>query len=136
MNTKMYVGYLPFKATETELRELFAPYGSVTDIHLPMDRDSGRPRGFAFVTLDTPEGMNKAIEGLNGKEWQGRALAINEARPREERPGGGGGGGGGFRDRGGDRRGGGGGGYGGGGGGGGGGGYRDRSARDEKRRRY
>lgn len=141
----MYVGNLPFSATDTELRELFAPYGQVTDIHLPMDRDSGRPRGFAFVTLDTNEGMNKAIEALNGQEWQGRALAINEARPREERPGGGGGGGGGYRGGGGgggDRRGGGGGGYGGGGGGGGG-GYRgggggggDRSARDEKRRRY
>ena len=134
MNTKMYVGNLPFSASEVELRELFAPYGAVTDIHLPMDRDSGRPRGFAFVTLDTPDGMNKAIEGLNGKEWQGRALAINEARPREERPYQGGGGGGG-----GDRRGGGGGGdRRGGGGGGGGGGYGggDRGARDNKRSRY
>ncbi len=125
----MYVGNLPFSATETELRELFAPYGVATDIHLPMDRDSGRPRGFAFVTLDTPDGMNRAIEALNGKEWMGRALAINEARPREERPQGGGGGRGG--DRGGDR------GDRGGGGGGGGGGYRgDRSARDSKRSRY
>lgn len=126
MNSKMYVGNLPFSASENELRELFAPYGQTTDIHLPMDRDSGRPRGFAFVTLDTAEGAAKAIEALNGKEWQGRALAINEARPREERPQGGGGGG--YRGGGGgDRRGGGGGGYR---------GDRDRSSRDEKNRRY
>lgn len=132
MNTKMYVGNLPFKATEDELRDLFGQFGAVTDIHLPMDRDSGRPRGFAFVTMDTDTAMNAAINELNGKEWGGRTLAINEARPREERPsfsgGGGGGGRGGFGGGGGG--GGGRGGYGGGGGGkggyggkGGGGGY-------------
>ena len=109
MNTKMYVGNLPFSATETELRDLFGQFGAVTDIHLPTDRDSGRPRGFAFVTMDTDTAMNAAIAELNGKEWNGRTLAINEARPREERPSFGGGGGGGR------------GGYGGGGGGGGGG---------------
>ena len=125
MNTKMYVGNLPFSATEAELRELFAQYGDVTDVHLPMDREMGRPRGFAFVTMGDATAMNNAIQALNGKEWQGRALAINEARPREDRPafgGGGGGGGGGGRREGG---GGGGGGRGGYGGGGGGGGHRD-----------
>jgi RNA recognition motif-containing protein len=106
MNTKMYVGNLPFSATENELRDLFSQFGAVTDIHLPTDRDSGRPRGFAFVTMDTDTAMNAAINDLNGKEWNGRTLAINEARPREERPSFGGGGGGGR------------GGYGGGGGGG------------------
>ena len=97
MNTKMYVGNLPFSASETELRELFSRFGAVTDIHLPTDRDSGRPRGFAFVSMDTDTAMNAAIAELNGKDWNGRVLAINEARPREERPayGGGGGGGGG-----------------------------------------
>ena len=125
MNTKMYVGNLPFSATEAELRELFAPHGDITDVHLPMDREMGRPRGFAFVTMGDATAMNNAIQALNGKEWQGRALAINEARPREDRPafgGGGGGGGGGGRREGG---GGGGGGRGGYGGGGGGGGHRD-----------
>ena len=97
MNTKMYVGNLPFSATDAEVRELFAQYGDVTDVHLPMDREMGRPRGFAFVTMGDTAGMNSAIQALNGKEWQGRSLAVNEARPREERPsfGGGGGGGGG-----------------------------------------
>ena len=113
MNTKMYVGNLPFTATEAELRDLFSQFGTVTDIHLPNDRDSGRPRGFAFVTMDSDTAMNAAIAEWNGKEWNGRTLAINEARPREERPSFGGGGGGGGR-----------GGYGGkSGGGGGGGGY-------------
>lgn len=93
MNTKMYVGNLPFSASESELRQLFSPYGEVTDIHLPMDRESGRPRGFAFVSMDSATAMNNAITGLNDKEWNGRTLAINEARPREERPMGGGGGG-------------------------------------------
>jgi cold-inducible RNA-binding protein len=86
MNTKMYVGNLPFTASESELRELFSQYGEVTDIHLPMDRESGRPRGFAFVSMDSGTAMNKAISSLNDKEWNGRTLAINEARPREERP--------------------------------------------------
>jgi len=113
MNTKMYVGNLPFSASDSDIRELFSQYGTVTDIFMPIDRESGRPRGFAFVSMDTPEAMQAAIEGLNGQEFQGRKLGINEARPREERPGGFGGGGGGGR-----------GGYGGGGGGGGGrGGY-------------
>ena len=122
MNTKMYVGNLPFKASAQEITDLFSQYGGVTDVFLPIDRESGRPRGFAFVSMDTPEAMQAAITGLNGKDFGGRLLAINEARPREERPGGFGGGGGGRGGFGGGGGGGGGrGGYGGGGGGGGGG---------------
>ena len=120
MNSKMYVGNLPFSATEADLRDLFAPYGSVTDLFLPTDRDTGRPRGFAFVTMETPAQMNEAVEALNGKEFLGRALAINEARPKEERPAYSGGGGGGYGGGGGGGRG----GYGGGGGRGGSGGGR------------
>lgn len=112
MNTKMYVGNLPFSATQEDIQSLFSQFGSVTDVFLPMDRVSGRPRGFAFVTMGTPEEMQAAINGLNGQDFGGRKLGINEARPKEERPGGFGGGGGGGR-----------GGYGGGGGGGGRGGY-------------
>ncbi|MCB1277007.1 RNA-binding protein [Prosthecobacter sp.] len=131
MNTKMYVGNLPFAAQEQDVRELFSQYGGVTEVFLPMDRESGRPRGFAFVTMDSAEAMNAAINAQNGQEFMGRKLAINEARPREERPAGGGGGrgyGGGGGGRGYGGGGGGGGGYGGGGrggyGGGGGGGKR------------
>lgn len=87
MNTKMYVGNLPFSAMESDLRDLFSDYGTVTDVHLPMDHATGRPRGFAFITMDTPTAMQEAIRGLNGKEMGGRSLAINEARPKEERPG-------------------------------------------------
>ena len=126
MNTKMYVGNLPFAAQEQDIRELFSQYGGVTEVFLPMDRESGRPRGFAFVTMDSAEAMNAAINAQNGQEFLGRKLAINEARPREERPAGGGFGGGGGGGRGGYGGGGGGGGrggYGGGGGGGGRGGY-------------
>ncbi|MGZ0655961.1 RNA recognition motif domain-containing protein [Coraliomargarita sp. W4R53] len=112
MNTKMYVGNLSYDTTDSDLRELFEAHGTVSDVFIVKDRESGRPRGFAFVSMETVEEMNAAIEGLNGEEFLGRALTINEARPREERPQGGGGYGGG---------GGGGGGYGGGGGGGGGG---------------
>ena len=123
MNTKMYVGNLPFAAQEQDVRELFSQYGGVTEVFLPMDRESGRPRGFAFVTMDSAEAMNAAINAQNGQEFLGRKLAINEARPREERPAGGGGGGGrgGYGGGGGGGGGGGRGGYGGGGGGGGGG---------------
>jgi RNA recognition motif-containing protein len=104
----MYVGNLSFDATEADVRELFSQHGAVTDIHVPTDRTTGRMRGFAFVTMDSKEAMDAAINALNGQQFMGRALTINEARPREERPSfGGGGGGGGGR-----------GGYGGGGGGG------------------
>ena len=143
----MYVGNLSYDANDGEIRELFEAHGTVSDVFIVKDRESGRPRGFAFVSMGTPEEMNAAIEGLNGADFMGRNLTINEARPREERPqgggggggyGGGGGGGGGGRGgygggggggRGGDRRGGGGGGGDRRGGGGGGGGY-DRGGRD------
>lgn len=133
MNTKMYVGNLAWSATENDIRELFSQYGTVTEVAVPTDRESGRPRGFAFVSMDSKEAMEAAINALNGKDFLGRPLTINEARPREERPAYGGGGGGGYG--GGGRKGGGGGygggggrkgGYGGGGGGGGYGGGRDR----------
>lgn len=126
----MYVGNLSFDATQEDLEGLFSAHGTVTDVFILKDRESGRPRGFAFVSMETVEEMNAAIEALNGEEFMGRNLNINEARPREER-GGGGGGGGGYRG-GGDRRGGGGGYRGGGDRRGGGGGYRggDRGGRD------
>ena len=120
---KMYVGNLPFSASEDDIRDLFSEYGDVTDVHLPMDRDSGRPRGFAFVTMGSKDAMNQAIENLDGHDFQGRALRVNEAQPREPRSFGGGGGGGGGRGGYGGGGGGGRGGYGGGGGGGGRGGY-------------
>src|SRR6266704_1628779 len=94
MNTKLYVGNLGFDATEDELRNLFGAHGPVDEIKIVMDRDTGRPRGFGFATMQTEEGAKAAIAALNGKEWKGRALTVNEARPREERGGGGGGGGG------------------------------------------
>ncbi len=101
---KMYVGNLPFSSTEMDLRSLFAEYGDVTDVHLPTDRDTGRQRGFAFVTMGSKDAMVSAIKGLDGKDHQGRPLRINEAQAREERGGGGGGGGGQRRDTGGGRR--------------------------------
>ena len=92
MNTKMYVGNLSYDATDSDIRELFEAHGTVSDVFIVKDRESGRPRGFAFVSMETPEEMNAAIEALNCEEFAGRALTINEARPREERPQGGGGG--------------------------------------------
>jgi cold-inducible RNA-binding protein len=121
MSTKLFVGNLDFKITENDLQDAFAAHGTVVEANLVTDRTTGRPRGFAFVTMSTPEEAQKAIEALNGKELGGRALSVNVARPREERPGGGGGGGRGGYGGGGGRRGG-----GGGGGGYGGGGHRDR----------
>jgi len=126
-NTKMYVGNLSFDASEVDIRELFSQFGDVSEVAMITDRESGRPRGFCFVSMGSREGMEAAIRELDGKDWMGRPLAVNEARPREERPayGGGGGGGGGRGGYGGGGSGGGGGGrggYGGGGGGGGGGG--------------
>ena len=113
MSTKLFVGNLSFNTTENDLQEAFAAHGAVVEANLMMDRMTGRSRGFAFITYSTPEEAQKAIEAMNGKQLDGRALTVNIARPKEERPGGGGG-----RDRG-PRRdygGGGGGGYGGGGG--------------------
>lgn len=92
MSTKLFVGNLSFKITENDLQDAFAAYGSVVETNLMMDRMSGRPRGFAFVTMSSEAEAQKAIEALNGKELDGRALTVNVARPREERPPGGGGG--------------------------------------------
>lgn len=97
---KLYVGNLSFNTTQDSLESLFSNYGQVQEVAIINDRETGRPRGFAFVTMDD-EGGKKAIEDLNGNDFEGRALNINEARPREDRGGSGGGGGG--RGRGGDR---------------------------------
>jgi cold-inducible RNA-binding protein len=108
--SKLYVGNMSFKTTEEELRDAFGQFGSVTDVYVAMDKMTGRPRGFAFVTMGSPEEAKQAAEKLNGVDLGGRALTVNEARPKEEGGrgfGGGGGGGGGGR------------GFGGGGGGGG-----------------
>ncbi len=113
MNTKLYIGNLSFDVTENDLQDVFSKHGPVSEVNLVTDRMTQRPRGFAFVTMATKEGADAAIQALNGSDWNGRKMTVNEARPREDRPGFGGGGGGG-------RSGGGGGGgrYGGGGGGG------------------
>ena len=105
MSTKLFVGNLSFNTTENDLQDAFAQFGTVVEVNLMMDRMTNRPRGFAFVTMSTPEDAAKAIEGMNGKEMDGRALTVNEARPREDRPPrqGGGGGGYGGGGRGGDR---------------------------------
>ena len=88
METKLYVGNLSYDSTQEDVQTLFETYGAVSDIFIVKDRESGRPRGFAFVTMDTKESMQAAIDALNGKEFMGRVLAINEARPREDRGGG------------------------------------------------
>ena len=103
---KLYVGNMSFNTTEASLEALFSNYGEVQEVAVITDRDTGRPRGFGFVTMED-EGARAAIEALNGNEFEDRTLTVNEAKPRENRGGGGGGG----------RR---------GGGGGGGGGRRDR----------
>lgn len=108
MSVKLYVGNLSFGTVEQDLYDQFGAYGQVNSASIITDRDTGRSRGFAFVELDSREAAQAAIDGLNGKEVDGRALTVNEAKPREDRGGGFGGGG----------RGGGRGGFGGGGGGG------------------
>ena len=113
MSNKLFVGNLSFNTTENDLQDAFSAHGTVTETNLMMDRETGRPRGFGFITMSSSEEAQKAIEGMNGKDMDGRALTVNIAKPREERAPGGGGGGG--------RR-----GYGGGSGGGHGGGGRDR----------
>lgn len=115
---KLYVGNLPFSASENDLRELFEQHGEVTSATLVMDRETGRPRGFGFVEFANDDDARAAINALSGHNFDGRDLTVNEARPREERSGGGGGGRGGYGGGGGGGRGrsGGGGGYGGGGG--------------------
>ncbi len=94
MGTKLYVGNLSYDVTENDLQDLFAQAGAVTSVNLMQDRNTGRPRGFAFVEMANEADCAKAISMFNGKEVQGRALTVNEARPREDRPPGGGGGGG------------------------------------------
>lgn len=138
MSVRLYVGNLPFNVTEQELEDIFAQVGTVESTNIVTDRDTGRSRGFAFVEMDTQEAADSAIQNFNGRELDGRALTVNEARPRESRPprsggfgggggrGGFGGGGGGGRSRG---------GFGGGGGRGGGrggdrGGYGNRGGGD------
>ncbi len=128
MTAKLFVGNLTVTATEHDLQDHFAQAGVVVSVNIMQDRMTGRSRGFAFIEMSSKEDAEKAIQMFHSKDFQGRPLTVNEARPREERPPGGGGGGyrggggggGGYRGGGGDRRGGG----GGSGGGGGGGGYR------------
>ena len=109
MATKLYVGNLSFDTSEGDIRQIFEPYGTVTSCNLIMDKFTGKSRGFAFVEMSSPAEASKAIAAEHGKDHDGRALTVNEAKPREDRPRGGGGG------------------YGGGSGGGyGGGGRRDR----------
>ena len=104
MSNKLFVGNLSFNTTENDLQDAFAAHGTVVEANLMMDRAPGRPRGFGFVTMSTPEEAQKAIEDMHGASLDGRNLTVNIARPREERPsGGGGGGGGGRRDFGGRR---------------------------------
>ncbi len=91
MGNRLYVGNIPFSAGEDELRELFTQFGEVESVHVVTDRATGRPRGFAFVEMVSEEDAQKAIGDLNQKDFQGRRLAVNEARPRAPRPMGGGG---------------------------------------------
>jgi RNA recognition motif-containing protein len=112
MGKRIYCGNLSFQSTQDDVRAWFAAHGEVTDVHMVMDRETGRPRGFAFVEMATEEQARAAIQALDGREAGGRSLKVNEAQAREDR---GGGGGGGYR--------------GGSGGGGGGGGYRGGGSR-------
>ena len=127
---KLYVGNIAYSTTEQSLRDAFSQFGAVEDVAVIMDRESGRPRGFAFVTMKNDGEAKNAVEQLNGTQLDGRTIAVNEAKPKTGGGGGGGGyrgggGGGGHRGGGGGYGGGGGGGYGGGGGGYGGGGGRN-----------
>ncbi len=109
----IYVGNLSYEVTEDDLNSVFAEYGTVKRVNLPNDRETGRPRGFAFVEMQTEDQENAAIEALDGAEWMGRDLKVNKAKPREDnrsgggggRPGGNRGGGYGNSSRGNDRRG-------------------------------
>lgn len=91
MNNKLFVGNISFNTTENDLQDAFAAHGTVTETNLMTDRVTGRPRGFGFVTMSTPEEAQKAVDAMNGKSIDGRALTVNIARPREERSSGGGG---------------------------------------------
>jgi len=87
-NNKLFVGNLSFNTTENDLQDAFAEHGTVEEVKLMTDRDTGRPRGFGFVTMSTAEEAQAAINALNGKQLDGRALTVNVAKPREERSGG------------------------------------------------
>src|SRR5215211_5250540 len=124
MGSKLYVGNLSYGVTSSDLEQLFSQHGTVQSAEVIADRDTGRSKGFGFVQMGSDEEAQAAIAAMHGQEHDGRALTVNEAKPREDRPRGGGGGGGGCSGGGGyggggGGRGGGGGGYGGGGGGGG-----------------
>ena len=121
MGKKLYVGNLSYNVDSSELEQLFSQHGQVVSAQIINDRDTGRSKGFGFVEMGSDEEAQAAIAALNGQEHGGRALTVNEARPREDRGGGGGGGRGGFGGGGGGR-----GGYGGGGGG------RDRGGRGDR----
>jgi RNA recognition motif-containing protein len=96
----IYIGNLPYQASEEDVTEIFAEYGTVKRVQLPTDRETGRPRGFGFVEMSSDDEETAAIEALDGAEWMGRDLKVNKARPREERPARGDGGwGGGERKR-------------------------------------
>ena len=83
MSTKLYVGNLSSDVTENDLRDMLSKHGPVDEINVIMDKVTGQPRGFAFATMNTEEGAKAAILALNGKDWKGRALKVNEARPRQ-----------------------------------------------------
>ena len=91
MSNKLFVGNLSFNTTENDLNDAFAAHGTVTETNLMMDRATGRPRGFGFITMSSAEEAQKAVEAMNGKDLDGRALTVNVARPRAEGGGGGGG---------------------------------------------
>lgn len=89
MNTKLYVGNMSFKTSEAELRAAFGQFGTVTDVYIASDRETGRPRGFAFVTFSTGDEAKAAADKMNGADLDGRALNVNEAKPKESMGGGG-----------------------------------------------
>jgi len=122
VGNKLYVGNLAYSVRDDSLQQAFGQFGTVTSAKVMMDRETGRSKGFGFVEMGSDAEAQAAVNGMNGQALEGRAIVVNEARPREERPGGFGGGGGGRSGGGGGYGGGGGGGYGGGGGGGGAGG--------------
>jgi RNA recognition motif-containing protein len=99
MTRKLYVGNLPYSVNEDNLRELFVQAGEIASVNIITDRDTGRSKGFGFVEMATEEAAQEAIKRFNGYSIDNRALTVNEARPREERPSGGGGGGRRFDDR-------------------------------------
>ena len=85
-NAKVFVGNLAFSTTQNDLQDMFGAHGPVVDVKIPIDRDTGKPRGFAFVTMETADAAKAAIHALNGRSVGERTLTVNEAKPREERP--------------------------------------------------